>query len=301
MNHKYWYFSLALLSLSLFNLGCTSSTSPANNPNNGGPSGTLYFSVLGNGVSTHYYKLDLGSHKATNIAFGQYPQVLADRSILGVVGSDLAIVSADGASKQVIVAQNNQEPFDVKFDDRFNDPKLSPDGKYIAYDNDDIWPTTYVVDRTTGQLLLTVADEANKVYFAHPTWAPDGSLYVEGHSTTNPGIYRIDPQTFEYSRVDPNLNQPLQPTVSPDGKKIAFILNDHVWTMNIDGTNAAQLSTSSGTESYPAWSPDSKWVVVYGTGCKFVFLPLQGTTAYTYDTFDEQSLCALSNGQMDWK
>ena len=33
------------------------------------------------------------------------------------------------------------------------------------------------------------------------------------------------------------------PTWSPDGRKIAFFLNDQVWVMNADGSHAHQLTS----------------------------------------------------------
>ena len=47
------------------------------------------------------------------------------------------------------------------------------------------------------------------------------------------------------------------PSVSPDGKKIAFISDLHkgIWAINIDGTDLTQL-TDMDNCSYTAWSPD---------------------------------------------
>jgi TolB protein len=45
------------------------------------------------------------------------------------------------------------------------------------------------------------------------------------------------------------------PEWSPDGKKIAYVASNEIWTINADGTNAAQVS-GGGTNSDPHWSPD---------------------------------------------
>lgn len=51
----------------------------------------------------------------------------------------------------------------------------------------------------------------------------------------------------------------LNPTLSPDGKKIAFqIVSNGVWVCDADGSNPVSL----GAGAYPAWLPDSKNVVV---------------------------------------
>ena len=38
--------------------------------------------------------------------------------------------------------------------------------------------------------------------------------------------------------------------------KLAFVRDGHVWTMNPDGTGAAQLTTGAADASDPEWSPD---------------------------------------------
>ena len=50
------------------------------------------------------------------------------------------------------------------------------------------------------------------------------------------------------------------PTVSPDGTRVAYTrterLNGDIWVMDADGSNPQQLTTSSGNDFAPAWSPD---------------------------------------------
>lgn len=61
--------------------------------------------------------------------------MLSDGRILVVATDGLAIFSADGAQKQIIVKQNHDVPFDITYDDYFNNPQLSPDKQSIAYDD----------------------------------------------------------------------------------------------------------------------------------------------------------------------
>ena len=56
----------------------------------------------------------------------------------------------------------------------------------------------------------------------------------------------------------------LGPAWSPDGKKIAFVswresnhdMNDDIYVMNADGTNAVNLTNHEAQDFDPAWSPD---------------------------------------------
>lgn len=47
-----------------------------------------------------------------------------------------------------------------------------------------------------------------------------------------------------------------QPSVSPNGRKIAFIRGDNVWTMDTNGTNVKQLTFDAYVELVPRWRPD---------------------------------------------
>lgn len=57
------------------------------------------------------------------------------------------------------------------------------------------------------------------------------------------------------------------PNISPNGKQIAFArcssnTESNLWIMNIDGSNAVQLSAGkSESVAYPCWSPDGKRIV----------------------------------------
>lgn len=62
--------------------------------------------------------------------------------------------------------------------------------------------------------------------------------------------------------ADHNLNS--YPVVTPDGRTVVYVSrgtgSSHLWRMDIDGRNAAQL-TNGSNEVAPAVSPDGQWVV----------------------------------------
>jgi gamma-glutamyltranspeptidase len=49
-----------------------------------------------------------------------------------------------------------------------------------------------------------------------------------------------------------------EPAWSPDGKHLAVVSLDHVWTMLADGKDPRELTKLAGSEREPAWSPDGK-------------------------------------------
>jgi len=50
------------------------------------------------------------------------------------------------------------------------------------------------------------------------------------------------------------------PAVSPDGSQIAFALYGKIWLAPIGGGDARQVTSGSGWDSHPAWSPDGRFL-----------------------------------------
>jgi gamma-glutamyltranspeptidase len=48
------------------------------------------------------------------------------------------------------------------------------------------------------------------------------------------------------------------PAWSPDGKRLAVVVLDRIWTMQPDGRDGVELTKTQGVEREPAWSPDGK-------------------------------------------
>ena len=48
------------------------------------------------------------------------------------------------------------------------------------------------------------------------------------------------------------------PAISPDGKTIAFNYKGDIYTVNVEGGKATQLTTNPAYDGWPVWSPDSK-------------------------------------------
>jgi TolB protein len=58
----------------------------------------------------------------------------------------------------------------------------------------------------------------------------------------------------------------LAPSVSPDGTKMAYIVqagdkNSTLYLSNLDGAQERQLTKARGLDWDPSWSPDGKWIV----------------------------------------
>src|SRR5262245_34094861 len=62
-------------------------------------------------------------------------------------------------------------------------------------------------------------------------------------------------RTTSAAETDPTPWGASDPTWSPDGKRLAFSLFGSIWTVDAQGGEAEQLTTSAGFHAHPAWSP----------------------------------------------
>lgn len=56
------------------------------------------------------------------------------------------------------------------------------------------------------------------------------------------------------------------PAVSPDGSRVAFVVNRDVYVMDADGSDRKALTTNGRFNTSPTWSPDGKRIVFSGGG-----------------------------------
>ena len=106
--------------------------------------------------------------------------------------------------------------------------------------------------------------------------------------------------------VLPSTRDDRQPTVSPDGRRLAFVStrsgSHEVWTASADGQGADRLTDFGGARvSGPRWSPDSRRVVVSaradGDADIFVILPGGETRQLTDDASDDVAPTWSRDGQ----
>lgn len=156
----------------------------------------------------------------------------------------------------------------------FTDFAVSPNGREVALvAQGDLYVAT-IDGRTTRRLTRTPGEERS------PSFTADGRTLVytaerNGHwqlyeQTLVPGeqsFYDAGPLTETLLRTGPD--NPMLPTVSPDGKLVAFTVNrDSVRIRSIaDGTEVevlpkGQLYLYGDGGSFLSWSPDSHWLAL---------------------------------------
>jgi Tol biopolymer transport system component len=274
-----------LACLSLIIAGCSSSD-PTSPDGGGDPTGAIYVTSYS---PLDVYALDLGADNAIRVGSGSDAYRVSNGSFVAVgPTNDLVELNANGQPDRTIVARDVSNA--ASFDDAFGSPQVSPDGSYVAYEGAAATSTVHVVRIADGTLVRTLGGPTNASGYFHPTWTPDGRLVMSG-TLQNPGIFVTDASLTNVTRIDPNLADPETPAVRPDGALVAFISSGHVYVMGLDGQNVQQVTTGSGSESWPAWSPDGNWLAVYGLNAnshKTIFL-MSMTSDRTID------VSALSN------
>lgn len=155
--------------------------------------------------------------------------------------------------------------------------KMSPDGKYLAtgvtsYSGYKIDKDAVVIFDLAGNMIARLDHKYQ------PDWTPDGRLVMSGslmsetadgkvYTKNEPGIFISSKDFSTVQRIDPGFDDPVpvNVAVSPDGEKIAFIKNHHLWVMDIDGKNVRQITASGGDneESFPTWSPDGNFLACW--------------------------------------
>jgi len=147
----------------------------------------------------------------------------------------------------------------------------APDGSKIAlttFDTKTSASQLQLADTQTGQV-STVA--TGKGAIGPPRWSPDGSRIVFDASdgTLNQiFVYKIgDPAASKLKERPANA---FAPDWSPDGSKLVFVAPGpgeihQIYTMNADGSNETQLTTSNVTKAFPRWAPDASLIAFAGT------------------------------------
>ena len=96
------------------------------------------------------------------------------------------------------------------------------------------------------------------------SWTPDDNIVYASGASGNLDLLMTDANGTGQKQVTSHAGNNSHPSVSPDGWYIVFISDrtgtNHVWRIDIDGSNARQLTNGNG-EWNPQCSPTGEWVV----------------------------------------
>jgi len=163
-------------------------------------------------------------------------------------------------------------------------PAWSPDGQQIAFGVEGGGPDRIYVGNVDGSDVRILAEcrDADCVGLGHPVWSPDGTTIVArfdggpmtDRGPTQLGLALVDVVSGDYELItlQGTEYQDIYPRWSPDGRQLVFWREQTgpdgeqvaVFVMDIDDTEARQLTPWELRAGDPDWSPDGSWIV-FGT------------------------------------
>jgi Tol biopolymer transport system component len=180
---------------------------------------------------------------------------------------------------EIYTMQNDGSNVTRLTDDDANDfdPSWSPDGEKIAFasfrddsDNEEI----YVMNANDSSNVTRLTDD--DALDREPSWSPDGEKIAfvsdrdsiddsENEAIDNNAIYSMNADDgSDVTRLTDDDANPLYPSWSPDGEKIAFSSNRvsdenyEVYVMNADdGSDVTRLTDDDGDDREPDWGTNT--------------------------------------------
>ena len=151
--------------------------------------------------------------------------------------------------------------------------RISPNKKYIAVDSNNSEGRGVLLFNTqTGKLIadFTNGTRNDLSYQSTPVWTENNEMY----SAIRGVLYRWKEAYGDLVEEVLTLNEgkgASYVTVNPQGTRVAFRYNKHLWVQNIDGSDLHQVTTSEikdfkyEGEYHPVFSPDGKYIALVGS------------------------------------
>lgn len=138
---------------------------------------------------------------------------------------------------------------------------LSPDNSLIMVTSKDYKDGITILKRN-GEFvtrLLDIEGQRLDVFNMSSVWLPGNALLI----THDKYIIRLDPPYNSGKGIkEMNYEEWGKLAVNQAGDQIALTIDNHIYTMNIDGSDLKQVTTSNFTESNPVFSPDGKYLLI---------------------------------------
>jgi Tol biopolymer transport system component len=159
-------------------------------------------------------------------------------------------------------------------------PSLAPDGKRIVFYDEEFEHEGLAITDLEGHGPHLIFPPTVELY-ANYEWAPDGSEVLASSSSiaSSGTIVSLHPSStsteWEVTTILPWKGEAFEPTVSPNGSKIAFtsfhdatgkaLGNPAIFIANRNGTGVEQLTSPPAYAALnPSFSPDSSKIVFDG-------------------------------------
>ncbi|MET0300881.1 MAG: S41 family peptidase, partial [Flavitalea sp.] len=159
----------------------------------------------------------------------------------------------------------------LRLSSQFRDLEVSPDGKKVAFT---AHGEVFVASARDGGNAFRVTNTTSREIL--PTWTSNsnGLIYVSERDGVR-HLYQYDFIKATESRLTDGNKDDGNPTISPDGKQLAYIRDQReLHVMNLETKKDIIVTTMLlGRPAFPssgelAWSGDSKWIAFGGLGVK---------------------------------
>lgn len=151
-------------------------------------------------------------------------------------------------------------------------PRWSPAGTQLSYtdfgDGSTNFTNVFIVNVDgTGKTKLT-NNTSNSILISQADWTRQNTIvygyYDPNNDSNKNGLWQVNPDGSGSKQLNQSPSQflDLEPSVSPDGTKIAFIRNAAngsgaaVFVMNSDGSSAQALTNGQYSDFDVSWAPD---------------------------------------------
>jgi Tol biopolymer transport system component len=197
-----------------------------------------------------------GGTGGNRIGVGFQPSWSPDGSKILFYQGGIYIMDPDGSHRTPVLPISGGEPL------KFGNNAWSPDGKRIVYA---VASCIFTIGADGSNPTKVTGEPSPIERIFSPSWSPDGSKIAFTWQLEGSGIYVVDIDGSNETRLSPEGVDDNFPAWSPDGSKIAFVSrrdgNWEIYVMNADGSNPIRLTESTDAgEDYPAWSPDGRQI-----------------------------------------
>jgi dipeptidyl aminopeptidase/acylaminoacyl peptidase len=109
----------------------------------------------------------------------------------------------------------------------------------------------------------------DKKPIADINWASNNQIFFTSSKSGNTNVWMIPASGGEAVQITKGSGPDLGVRVSADGRRLLYLEQreiTHIWTANIDGSNARQLTFDNQSLGMPAFSPDKKKILFLMSG-----------------------------------